>query len=78
MLVISSPDLAGAFADYQKAKADEALSRKAQGRAQMLYDRGAIAAKDLEIAQDAEDKAKVDLDTADHRVRILGADPDSP
>ena len=78
LLVISSPDLAGAFADYQKAKADEALSRKSQERAQMLYDRGAIAAKDLEVAEDAEDKAKVDLDTADHRVRILGADPSHP
>jgi cobalt-zinc-cadmium efflux system membrane fusion protein len=78
LLVISSPDLAGVFADYQKAKADEALSRKALDRAQMLYDRGAIAAKDLEVAQDAEDKAKVDLETADHRVRILGADPAKP
>jgi cobalt-zinc-cadmium efflux system membrane fusion protein len=78
LLVISSPDLAGAFADYQKAKADEALSRKAQERAQMLYDRGAIAAKDLEVAQDAEDKAKVDLDTTAHRVQILGADPNHP
>jgi len=78
LLVISSPDLAGAFADYEKAKADEALSRKALDRAQMLYDRGAIAAKDLEIAQDAEDKAEVDLTTADHRVRILGGDPASP
>ena len=27
----------------------------------MLYDHGAIAAKDLEVAQDAEDKAKVDV-----------------
>jgi len=78
LLVISSPDLASAFADYQKAKADEALSRKALDRAQMLYDRGAIAAKDLEVAQDAEDKAKVDLDTADHHVRILGGDPTKP
>ena len=78
LLVISSPDLAGAFADYQKARADEALSRKAQERAQMLYDRGAIAAKDIEVAQDAEDKAKIDLDTADDRVRILGADPNHP
>lgn len=75
LLVISSPDLAGAFGDYEKAKADEALSRKGLDRAQMLYGRGAIAAKDLEVAQDAEDKAKVDLDTADHRVRILGGDP---
>jgi cobalt-zinc-cadmium efflux system membrane fusion protein len=78
LLVISSPDLAGAFSDYEKAKADEQLSRRALERAQMLYDRGAIAAKDLEVAQDTEDKAKVDLNTADHRVRILGADPNHP
>jgi cobalt-zinc-cadmium efflux system membrane fusion protein len=78
LLVISSPDLASAFADFEKAKADEALSHKALDRAQMLYDRGAIAAKDLEVAQDAEDKAKVDLDTADHHVRILGGDPAKP
>ncbi len=78
LLVISSPDLAGAFSDYEKAKADEQLSRRALERAQMLYDRGAIAAKDLEVAQDTEDKAKVDLETSDHRVRILGADPNHP
>ncbi|HTS06128.1 MAG TPA: efflux RND transporter periplasmic adaptor subunit [Candidatus Eisenbacteria bacterium] len=78
LLVISSPDLAGAFSDYEKAKADEQLSRRALERAQMLYDRGAIATKDLEVAQDTEDKAKVDLSTADHRVRILGADPNHP
>jgi len=78
LLVISSPDLAGAFSDYEKAKADEQLSRRALERAQMLYDRGAIAAKDLEVAQDTEDKAKVDLNTADHHVRIIGADPNHP
>ena len=78
LLVISSPDLSGAFSDYQKAKADEVLSHKALDRSQMLYDRGAIAAKDLEAAQDAEDKAKVDVETADHHVRILGGDPAHP
>jgi len=78
LLVISSPDLAGAFSDYQKAKADEVLSRKALERSQMLFERGAIAAKELEAAQDAEDKAKVDVETAQHRVRLLGADPDHP
>lgn len=78
LLVISSPDLSGAFSDYQKARADEVLSHKALDRAQMLYDRGAIAAKDLEAAQDAEDKAKVDVETADHRVRIFGGDPPHP
>jgi cobalt-zinc-cadmium efflux system membrane fusion protein len=78
LIVIASPDLASAFADYEKAKADEALSHKALDRAQMLYERGAIAAKDLELAQDADDKAKVDLETTDRRVRILGADPAKP
>jgi cobalt-zinc-cadmium efflux system membrane fusion protein len=80
MLVISSPDLSSAFSDYEKAKADEVLSHKALDRAQTLYDRGAIATKDLETAQDAEDKAKVDLQTAEHHVQILGGDPthDSP
>jgi cobalt-zinc-cadmium efflux system membrane fusion protein len=75
LLVISSPDISSAFSDYEKAKADEALSHKALDRAQTLYDKGAIATKDLEVAQDAEDKAKVDVDTADHHVRILGGDP---
>lgn len=78
LLVISSPDLAGSFADYEKAKADEVLSRKAFERAQMLYQRGAIATKDLETAQDAEDKAKVDVETAEHRIKILGAVPAAP
>lgn len=78
LLVISSPDLAGSFADYEKARADEVLSRKALERAQMLYERGAIAAKDLEVAQDSEDKAKVDVETTEHRIKILGADPAHP
>jgi len=78
LLVISSPDLASAMSDYQKAKADEVLSRKALDRAQMLFDRGAIAAKDLEAAQDAEDKAKVDVETAEHHIQVLGADPAHP
>lgn len=78
LLVISSPDLASAVSDYQKAKADEVLSRKALDRAQMLFDHGAIAAKDLEAAQDAEDKAKVDVETAEHHIQVLGADPAHP
>jgi membrane fusion protein, heavy metal efflux system len=78
LMVISSPDLAAAMSDYQKAQADEVLSRKALDRAQTLYDKGAIAAKDLEVAQDLEDKGKVDVDTAAHRVRLMGADPAHP
>jgi len=78
LLVISSFDLAAAMSDYQKALADEVLARKALERAQLLYDKGAIAAKDLETAQDGEDKARVDVSTAEQHVRVLGADPAHP
>jgi cobalt-zinc-cadmium efflux system membrane fusion protein len=78
LLVISSPDLAGAMSDYQKAAADEVLFHKALERAQQLYEKGAMAKRDLEAAQDTEDKAKVDVSTAEQRVRVFGADPAHP
>jgi cobalt-zinc-cadmium efflux system membrane fusion protein len=78
LLVISSTDLGGAVGDYQKAKADEVLSHKGLERAQLLYSKGALAEKDLQVAQDTEDKAKVDVLTAEHRVRLLGGDPEHP
>ncbi len=76
LLRIHSPDLAAAIADYQKAKADESLARRSLERSQLLYSHGALALKDLQQAQIAEDKAKVDLDTAAERIRILGGDVD--
>jgi cobalt-zinc-cadmium efflux system membrane fusion protein len=78
LLSIYSSDLAGAFSDYQKAVADERLAKKALDRAQLLYSHGAIASKDLEVADDAEEKAQVDVrNTTDH-VRLLGGDPAHP
>ena len=77
LLRIHSPDLAAAFSDYQKAQADELLARKQLERAKALYERGTtIAKKDLEAAQNAEDKAQVDVKTARDRIRVLGGDPD--
>ncbi len=78
LLVISSTDLGSASGDYQKARADEDLSSKALQRAQVLYSHGALSEKDLQLAQGTEDKAKVDLQTADQRVRQLGGDPLHP
>jgi len=75
---INSPDLSAAFSDLQKFQADELLARKQLARSEQLYERGAIAQRDLEAAQDADAKAKVDLATAEQRVRILGADPKNP
>jgi cobalt-zinc-cadmium efflux system membrane fusion protein len=74
LVVIRSQDLAMAISDYQKFIADELLARKALDRAKLLYEHGAIAQKDVETAQDAEDKARVDVETAAERIRILGGD----
>lgn len=78
LLLINSPDFAGAFSDYQKAKADQLLAQKQLDRSKLLYDKGAIAQADLETAQDAYDKAEVDLNAAIAHVKLLGGDVDHP
>ena len=78
LLTIHSADLAGAFSDYQKAAADERLAKKALDRAQLLYTHGALAEKDLQQAQDTEEKAKLDVQNTEQRVRLLGGDPVHP
>jgi cobalt-zinc-cadmium efflux system membrane fusion protein len=75
---ISSPDVSSAFSDLQKFQADELLAQKQWQRSQVLFEKGAIAQKDLEVAEDSENKAKVDLATALDHVKILGADPRNP
>ena len=78
LLRVQSPDIAAAFSDYRKSVTDEALTRKQFERAQILYDKGAISLNDFQVAQDAEDKAKVDVETTLERLRVLGADKDHP
>ncbi len=78
VLRINSPDVAQAFSDYQKFKANEGLARRQLERSELLYSKGAIAQKDLDVAEEAEENAKVDLATALDRLRALGADADHP
>jgi cobalt-zinc-cadmium efflux system membrane fusion protein len=78
LLSIHSADLAGAFSDYQKAAADERLAKKGLDRAQLLYSRGALAEKDLQVAEDTEEKAQLDVQNSEQHVRILGGDPAHP
>ena len=54
-------DIAGAFSDYRKAVKNEQLAKIQLDRAKLLFDNGAIPKSALEIAQNAEDNAKVDL-----------------
>ncbi len=77
LVVIRSQDLVQAISDSQKSKADELLAQKTLARSQELYENGALAQKDLQQAQDAALKAKVDLETSLERIHILGGDTNS-
>jgi cobalt-zinc-cadmium efflux system membrane fusion protein len=78
LLRVRSNDVASAWSDYQHAIADAHLARAQFERAQDLFRIGAIAKKDLEVAQDAEDKALVDTRTTAERLRVVGVNPDEP
>lgn len=78
LLKVQSADISSAYSDYQQAIADETLARKQLERSKLLYDRGAIAQKDLEIAEAAETKASVTIKTTLEHLRVLGVDPDHP
>jgi cobalt-zinc-cadmium efflux system membrane fusion protein len=78
LMKVQSADIAQAYSDYQQAVADEALSKAQYERSKILYDKGAIAQKDLEVAKDAEDKAVVTVQTALDHLKVLGADPEHP
>lgn len=78
LLRVQSADLSAAFSDYRKAVADEQLARTQWERSKLLYDKGAVPLKDLEVAEDAEEKAKVDVENTRERLRVLGSDTDHP
>jgi cobalt-zinc-cadmium efflux system membrane fusion protein len=78
LLRVQSADLAGAFSDYRKAVVDEQLARTQLERSKLLYDKGAISLNDLQVSQDTEDKAKVDVENTTEKLRVLGASIDHP
>jgi cobalt-zinc-cadmium efflux system membrane fusion protein len=78
LLSVQSADMSGAFSDYRKAVADEQLARTQLERAKLLYDKGAISLNDLQVSQDTEDKAKVDVENTTEHFRVLGGSIDNP
>ena len=78
LMRVQSSDIAQAFSEYRQAVADAKLANSQLDRAKLLYDKGAIAQKDLEVAEDADAKAKVTVETAIERLRLLGADVNQP
>ena len=78
LLRVLSADISGAFSDYRKAVADQTLAKAQLDRATLLLSKGAIAQKDVEVAQDAANKSTVDVETAAEHLRVLGADVKNP
>jgi len=78
LMKVQSSDLGTAFADYRHAKADQVLAHAQLDRAKLLFEKGAIAKKDLEVGQDTADKADVDVETSLEKLKVLGADPNHP
>ncbi len=64
LLKIQSQDIAQAFSDYRQAVADETLAKAQLERSKELLEKGAIAKKDEEVAEDADDQGQ-----GDHRDR---------
>jgi len=78
LMTIRSDDVSGGYSNYRMAVADEVLARTQYERAKDLYEHGAIALNDLQVAQDTEDKAKIAVETLAEHIRLLGNDPEKP
>lgn len=78
LLRVQSADMAAAFSDYRKAVADEQLTNTQLERAKLLYGKGAISLNDMQVAQDADAKAKVDVENTTEHLKVLGGNIDHP
>jgi cobalt-zinc-cadmium efflux system membrane fusion protein len=78
LLRVQSNDVSGAYQTYLKAENDERLARTQLERAQILYEKGAIAKSALEQAEAAEADIKADLNAATEQLRLLGIDRQHP
>ncbi len=75
---VQSPDVAQAFLGYETALANENLTNTVLTRDKLLYDKGAIAKSQLDIAQNGEADAKAALVAAEQELRLLGVDKNHP
>jgi membrane fusion protein, heavy metal efflux system len=78
LMEVQSTDISNAFDQYLKAVNDERLARTQDERAKILYEKGAIAKSQLEIADDGEQDATADLSAAEQQLMVLGVDKDHP
>jgi cobalt-zinc-cadmium efflux system membrane fusion protein len=77
MLYVASPDYSQLRTNYLKARDAYALAKKANARAQDLFQHHAIAEQNVEQAQSAEIQAGGDLASTQAALKVMGiTDPD--
>jgi membrane fusion protein, heavy metal efflux system len=74
LVVVHSPELEAAIQQYEKDQSDQHLANVGLKRAQELFSHGAMAQQELDAAQNAEQKAEVDVKTDADQIRLLGGD----
>lgn len=72
LLVLDSPELGQAQADYAKAQADEGLAERAFRRSKELFEGGVAPRKDFEQAQDDLARARSEAERAQLKLANLG------
>ena len=78
VMEVQSADVTNAFNQYLRAVNDEHLANTQLERSRILFEKGAIAKGQLEIAQDGEDDAKANLVAAEEQLRVIGVDKNHP
>lgn len=78
LMQVQSNDIATGFDQYLKAVNDERLANVQFERAKLLYDKGAIAKSQLEIAENSEQDARTDLNATEEQLKVLGVDKNHP
>jgi cobalt-zinc-cadmium efflux system membrane fusion protein len=73
LMRVESADVAAAYAEYRKAVSEETLTKTQDQRAQDLYEKGAVSLNEFQSAENAENKAKLDVQSAAEHLRVLGA-----
>ncbi len=76
LVVIESPEVGSAYADFFKARSDLAFSERAFHRAEDLFETKAIAQKDLQQAKNDYLKAQTEFNRAKAHLMLFSRDPD--
>jgi membrane fusion protein, heavy metal efflux system len=76
LLVLDSPDLDTAYAEYERGKANSALATKTRDRLRELVRTSAVAVRELQQAETDLVNAEVEKQRAESRLRQIGVEPE--